>query len=132
MNKKCSAKCKTGKQCSRNAVDASDLCSFHLHKSTEPVVIIDTCSAICSNGQKCARKRCVGFEYCGTHKQEQNSDATTTPTCQHTIFVEDIDGIAYYLDSFGNIFRPEDILMQSLTPAIIGKRGIGGHCTFAF
>lgn len=138
--KKCSTICKTGKQCSRSAVASGDLCTFHARPATISNTSTsnrDTCSAICSNGQKCIRKCCVGIKYCGTHKPIQASDINTQDhpitTCSHSIFVEDIDGIAYYLDSHGNIFRAEDILQQSLTPRVIGTyvRRSDGRCVFA-
>ena len=86
-----------------------------------------------SNGKKCVRKCCAGFEYCGTHKPVTGTTTQLPLTSAHTIFVEDIDGIAYYLDTYGNIFKAEDILRQSLTPKVIGQyvRRSDGRCIFA-
>jgi len=161
---KCSAICKTGKQCLRNAAVGAVLCAFHSasanntkgeatkseatrikaknkskstdddeHKAATKKTEKSTCTAICSNGKKCVRKCCAGFEYCGTHKPVTGTTTQLPLTSAHTIFVEDIDGIAYYLDSYGNIFKAEDILRQSLTPKVIGQyiRRSDGRCIFA-
>ena len=133
----CSVICKNGKQCSRKtATTTCNLCTFHDNKN-KPVdddkntdKNADICVAICSNGKKCVRKSCIGINYCGTHKHllSLKEEGTSTDdvsknisTCTHSIFVEDIDGIAYYMDSYGNVFKAEDILQQSLTPSIIAK-----------
>lgn len=184
---KCSAICKTGKQCLRNAAVGAVLCAFHSasvnntkgeatkseandvtntterdiseatkseatkvksksqptknnkstddyeHKAATKKTEKSTCTAICSNGKKCVRKCCAGFEYCGTHKPVTGTTTQLPLTSAHTIFVEDIDGIAYYLDTYGNIFKAEDILRQSLTPKVIGQyvRRSDGRCIFA-
>jgi hypothetical protein len=157
---KCSAICKTGKQCLRNAGDGGNLCAFHSAAKTANITDITaindakpigddngddenkattkktdklTCIAICSNGKKCVRKCCAGFEYCGTHKPVIGTSTQLPLTSAHTIFVEDIDGIAYYLDTYGNIFKAEDVLRQSLTPKVIGQyiRRSDGRCIFA-
>jgi hypothetical protein len=103
------------------------------HKATTKKTEKSTCTAICSNGKKCVRKCCAGFECCGTHKPVTGTTTQLPLTSAHTIFVEDIDGIAYYLDTYGNIFKAEDILRQSLTPKVIGQyvRRSDGRCIFA-
>lgn len=132
----CSSTCKNGKQCSRK-VSTGGLCTFHLNQTSDRVsnkstANVETCVAICSNGKKCIRKSCLGMNYCGTHKnltaietiKNPDNDNTTLKnltTCMHSIFVEDVGGIAYYMDSNGNVFSPEDVLQQSLTPRIIAK-----------
>lgn len=83
------------------------------------------------------RKCCIGIQFCGTHKPFSEPVATTkpaTPTCSHSVFVEDIDGIAYYMDSYGNVFQAEDVLRQMTHPRIIAKysRSSVGKYTLEF
>jgi hypothetical protein len=120
----CKFICKTGKQCSRKATHK--FCAFHNTDKPKIGKVSEICTAICSNGKKCMRKCCIGIQFCGTHKPFSEIVAVSdikpnTITCAHSVFVEDIDGIAYYMDSHGNVFNAEDILRQSLTPRIIAK-----------
>ena len=131
----CTAICRTGKQCSRIQSINSSLCTFHSRPKDKKA---DTspelrCTAICVNGNRCARNKCVGFEFCSTHKRtlqqsakSPSSSGTTSitdsnNTCTHTVHIEDIDGIAYFIDDHGNVFKPEDILQSKLRPTVIAK-----------
>jgi hypothetical protein len=132
----CNFICKNGKQCSRKATQ--EFCAFHSADKPKIEKVSETCTAICSNGKKCMRKCCIGIQFCGTHKpfSETVDDIakTNTPMCSHSVFVEDIDGIAYYMDSHGNVFSAEDILRQSVAPRIIAKysRNVSGEYLLEF
>jgi len=133
----CNFICKNGKQCSRKATN--EFCAFHSTDKPKIEKVSETCTAICSNGKKCMRKCCIGIQFCGTHKPFSepavaNDTKPNTPTCTHSVFVEDIDGIAYYMDSYNNVFNAEDILRQSLSPRIIAKysRNVSGEYLLEF
>ena len=128
----CTATCRTGKQCSRIQSVNSSLCTFHSRPKDKKTNILPElrCTAICVNGKPCMRNKCIGFELCSTHKKTIGttniSQGTINPiesntTCTHTVHIEDIDGIAYFIDDSGNVFKPEDILEAKLRPSIIAK-----------
>lgn len=96
----------------------------------------DRCCAKRSSGEQCTRKKKEGYEYCGTHvkgvphgivEETTNIDADgnkvviSSTTQKIEVWVEDIQGIMYYIDKNGNVYQAEDIVMNKLNPKIIAK-----------
>ena len=84
------------------------------------------CNAKRANGEQCTRKRKDGFEYCGTHtKGIPNGSIQVDINSQNMrkleVVVQDINGIAYYLDQENNIYRTEDIISNKENPQVIAK-----------
>ena len=83
------------------------------------------CSALRADDERCTRKRKDGHQFCGTHlKGTPNSvqhDESRGVFKKIEVVVLDIDGILYYVDSFMNIYKPEDIMSEKQNPEIIGK-----------
>jgi len=47
---------------------------------------------------------------------------TTTPTTENVeILIQEINGIYYYLDNSGNVYKPEDIVSNKQFPSVIAK-----------
>ena len=86
------------------------------------------CSALRADDERCTRKRKDGHQFWGTHlKGSPNriqSDQTGGVFKKLEVVVLDIDGILYYVDSFMNIYKPEDIMSERENPEIIGKYSI--------
>jgi len=91
------------------------------------VPIFDRCCAKRATGENCTRRKKEGCEYCGTHTKGtphgvvdlQNEVKTTTHKIE--VWVQDIQGIHYYIDKNGNVYNPEDILGNKQNPKIIAK-----------
>jgi hypothetical protein len=84
------------------------------------------CNAKRANGEQCTRKRKDGYEYCGTHvKGIPNGSIQIDENVKNMhkidVFVQDINGIAYYLDQNNNVYKTEDILSNKENPQIVAR-----------
>ena len=91
------------------------------------VPIFDRCCAKKSSDEQCTRRKKDGNEYCGTHIKgtphgiiDSQSDAKIT-TQKIEVWVQDIQGIIYYIDNNNNVYQPEDIISNKINPKIIAK-----------
>ena len=87
---------------------------------------INRCNAQRANGEQCTRRRKADSEFCGTHfkgiphgiiLEVNNSQSIKTIE----IFAEEIKGIIYYIDNFGNVYKITDILTNKENPDKIGS-----------
>lgn len=91
------------------------------------VPIYDRCCAKRASNEQCTRRRKEGSEFCGTHMKGtphgivdvQNDNAVTTQKVD--VWVQDIQGIVYYIDSANNVYDTTDILKNIMNPKIIAK-----------
>lgn len=87
----------------------------------------DLCVARRANGEQCTRRRHEAQQFCGTHCKGQphgiavHDDAQTKPLTKIEVWVQDIKGINYYIDSNNNVYRPEDIVSNKPSPAVIAQ-----------
>lgn len=87
----------------------------------------DRCGAKRANGDQCSRRKQGGFEYCGTHiKGTPHGEIEVENVEQKKqnkieVFVQEIQGINYYIDKNGNVYKTEDIVSNSKNPLIIAK-----------
>jgi hypothetical protein len=84
------------------------------------------CNARRANDEQCTRRRKEGNEYCGTHAKGTPNGILNTNECREVfkkieVIAEEINGIVYYIDSFLNIYKSEDIMSGKENPQIIGK-----------
>ena len=86
----------------------------------------DRCHAKRANGEQCTRRKKDGCAYCGTHAKgiphgmfDILEPATTNVKVD--TWVQDIKGIMYHIDSAGNVYDPEDILLNKINPKVIMK-----------
>jgi hypothetical protein len=85
------------------------------------------CNAKRANGEQCTRRRKESCEFCGTHSKGTpnglitNTDSESVQLQKIQVVAEEISGIVYYIDSFKNVYRTEDILKGKSNPEIIAK-----------
>jgi hypothetical protein len=89
------------------------------------------CHAKRANGEQCTRKKKVGCDYCGTHtkgapnsimEDESNGSAANKVSQQSVnVWVQNIKGIEYFIDSNSNVYKHEDVIENSPNPQIIAK-----------
>jgi hypothetical protein len=91
------------------------------------VPIHDRCCAKRANNNQCTRRRKEDSEYCGTHLKgtphgvmDFNEDSKNT-TQKLEVWVQDINGIVYYIDKCNNVYDTADVLKNKLNPKIIAK-----------
>ena len=83
------------------------------------------CNANRANGEQCTRKRKDGNLYCGTHDKNRPHGVIDSGDKKEfkkvEVFLQDINGILYYIDNNGNIYTTEDIIDNKINPGIYGK-----------
>ena len=87
----------------------------------------ERCSAKRANGEQCTRRRQYGKCFCGTHVKGtphgvcENGQNEDIPSKQIEIWVEEIKGINYYIDSDNNVYRAKDIVENKRPLSVIAK-----------
>ena len=90
------------------------------------------CHAKRANGEQCTRKKKAGCDYCGTHTKGvpnsimddvANGSLSTIKVSQQNVnvWVQNIKGIEYFIDSKNNVYKHEDVIENSVNPQIIAK-----------
>jgi len=90
------------------------------------------CHAKRANGEQCTRKKKSDCDYCGTHtKGAPNSimddDASSASEAQKSqqqnvnVWVQNIKGIEYFIDSNNNVYKHEDVIENATNPQVIAK-----------
>jgi len=87
----------------------------------------ERCCAKRANGEQCTRRK-LDIQFCGTHKKgaphgivsdEQGQTRQTIDKVE--IWMQDFNGINYFVDKQNNVYSPEDIVANKVNPSIIGK-----------
>lgn len=83
------------------------------------------CKARRANGEQCTRKRKNDICYCGTHEKNRPhgeiEDDNNVEYKKIEVWVEEINGITYYIDKFNNVYKTQDILSNKPDPDIISR-----------
>lgn len=81
------------------------------------------CVAKRASGEQCTRRRKDGTEFCGTHckgvphGQVPGPDASSIQ--QMELFTHKIQGIVYFLDHRGHVYRTEQVLENQQNPDVV-------------
>jgi hypothetical protein len=111
----------------RLSFDKEDLSKRKRVKNVVP--FFDRCCAKRASGEQCTRRRKDDTtEYCGTHLKgtphgiiDHNQNQNTNHMKKIEVWAQDINGIIYYIDTIGNVYKTEDIIMNKSNPAVIAK-----------
>lgn len=90
------------------------------------------CHAKRANGEQCTRKKKAGCDYCGTHTKgvpnsimddAENGSLSNIKVSQQNVnvWVQNIKGIEYFIDAKNNVYKHEDVIVNSVNPQIIAK-----------
>ena len=85
------------------------------------------CCAKRANGEQCTRRKKEEHEFCGTHIKgtpygKVDGDKNDVHLAKkRDVWVQDIKGIHYFIDSEYNVYNHEDILQNKHNPAIIAQ-----------
>jgi len=100
---------------------------FMKRKRVKNVVpYFERCCAKRASGEQCTRRKKEECEYCGTHMKGTPhglvEDEENKQTMQKIeLWAQEIMGIVYYLDKFGNVYQAEDIVNNKVNPKVISK-----------
>jgi hypothetical protein len=102
---------------------------FAKRKRCKSVVpFYNRCIAKKACGEQCTRKKQTSSEFCGTHDKNRphgvinsNTGEETVKNIELEIWLQEINGINYFIDKNNNIYKSEDIIYNSKTPQIIAK-----------
>ena len=102
---------------------------FMKRKRVKNVVhLSDRCCAKRANGEQCTRRRKdTTTEFCGTHLKGSphgvcDLEEDSKPLGQKIeVWLQDIQGIVYYIDKCFNVYQPEDIMGGKVNPKVIAK-----------
>jgi hypothetical protein len=90
------------------------------------VPYFDRCCAKRASSEQCTRRKKEGCEYCGTHMKgtphglvENEENKQTTQKIE--VWAQEILGIVYYIDKFGNVYQAEDVVNNKTNPKVIAK-----------
>lgn len=96
------------------------------------VKMSERCCAKRASGEQCTRRKKEEDEYCGTHMKGtphgiiESSDEQPNTNHKVDVWVQDIQGIMYYIDKSNNVYQPEDIISNKVNPQIIAKYSKNG------
>jgi hypothetical protein len=92
----------------------------------------EKCIAKRANGEQCSRRKKKGTEFCGTHSKacphgvislSTSEGATETKPSvvkkQVEVWLEDINGIMYWINATGTVYHPDDIRNNVENPRVI-------------
>ena len=84
------------------------------------------CCAKRANGEQCTRKKKDDISYCGTHEKNRphgtiDDIINSVNLKKKEVWLEDINGILYYIDSDNNVYNNEKILNNVTNPEILYK-----------
>lgn len=106
------------------SIDKEDFAKRKRVKNAVPV--FERCCAKRANGEQCTRRKKDEDMFCGTHVKGTPHGHMDEVSDEHAqkkveVFVVEIKGIAYYIDSIGNVYSPEDVMSNKDAPRIISK-----------
>tara|TARA_B110001450_G_C17667380_1_gene500237 strand:+ start:7305 stop:7814 length:510 start_codon:yes stop_codon:yes gene_type:complete len=88
------------------------------------------CMAKRANGEQCTRKRKDETSYCGTHDKNRphgiiSTEQSDVPELKKMeVWLQEINGILYYIDKYMNIYSTPDIVSNKVNPNIIAKYSV--------
>lgn len=84
------------------------------------------CHAKRANGEQCTRKKKDDSSYCGTHYKNRphgiiQQSENEKKLKKMTVWIQDINGIYYYIDDNFNVYKTEDIISNNIDPKVFAK-----------
>lgn len=98
------------------------------------------CCALKSNGERCSRKVKNSGHYCGTHIKgipygsilDNHAAAEETKEKKVEVWIQEVNGIDWYIDSELNVYDVNDIKNGSNNPKIVHKLRMNDKMQYEF
>ena len=97
-------------------------------RSKSVVPFYNRCIAKKACGEQCTRKKQNNSEFCGTHDKNRphgvissTNNENNAKNIEIEIWIQEINGINYYIDNNNNIYKSEDIIHNSKNPQVYAK-----------
>ena len=108
-------------------IDKTDLQKRKRIKNSVP--FHERCRAKKANDVQCTRRKKTDCDFCGTHIKgiphgeisNDTEESKEAATIKVQVWVEEIGGIIYHLDSKGNVYDPQDIYENIQNPKVIAR-----------
>lgn len=105
---------------------------FAKRKRVKSVVpLFQRCTAKRANGDQCTRKKKDDSCYCGTHEKnrphgevDKHDNTQDVKLKKMEVWLQEINGILYYIDKFSNVYKTDDIVNNKIHPDIYAKYNI--------
>lgn len=107
------------------SLDKTDFTKRKRVKSVVPLYL--RCTAKRANGEQCTRKKRDDSCFCGTHDKNRphgiidKNDVNDVKIKKKEIFLQEINGILYYLDNENNVYNTTDIINNKVDPSVYAK-----------
>lgn len=104
----------------------NDIIKLKKKRNKTEIPISERCIARRNDNGQCTRRKKDGNMFCGTHIKNKpngiidNIETTNNNKTKVEVRVETYKGITYYLDNYGNVYHPIDIINNIINPRIIG------------
>lgn len=110
-------------------LDKNDFAKRKRVKSVVP--FYQRCMAKRANGEQCTRKKKDASCYCGTHDKnrphgeiDKNNTETDVKLKKLEVWLQDINGVMYYIDKFNNVYNTTDIINNKVNPEVYAKYSV--------
>lgn len=85
------------------------------------VPLYERCTAYRANKEQCTRRRRENEQFCGTHAKGTphgvvNVGKEANPIQKVEVWLQEINGINYYIDNNNNIYNPQDVYQNKINP----------------
>lgn len=119
QNEKCIANRSNGQQCTRRRKPGHELlCGTHLKGTPHGVYSSEDSGENCNGADKNSQTKHASYE-CSSSLSSSSSPLQKSTKIE--VWVQEIKGINYYIDSVNNVYRTEDIISNKPNPDIIAK-----------
>ena len=100
------------------------------------VPFCDRCTAKRATGEQCTRRKREGEVFCGTHSKGTPHGAIDINSIDENnqqqvnrveVWVQEMNGICYYIDKNHNVYQTEDIVSNSKNPKIVAQYNVDAN-----
>ena len=90
-------------------------------RAKKMVPLYERCTAYRANKEQCTRRRRDKEKFCGTHAKGTphgivDIEAEENPLQKVEVWLQEINGIHYYIDDNKNVYDPQDVFQNKINP----------------
>ena len=90
-------------------------------RAKKMVPLYERCMAYRANKEQCTRRRRENDKFCGTHAKGTphgvvDIEAEENPLQKVEVWLQEINGVHYYIDDNANVYDPQDVYQNKVNP----------------